>query len=159
MKRRGFTLIELLVVITIITVLIALLLPAIAKSRESARSTQCMSNLRQLNLGLLQFQTSHGFYAPYRMENNYFVNQYGVVRPRWQWIWRRKPAESAKALFVRESRQESPVGGHIGENVSGDFSRGAGYPHAVQASQSAASRRRHDISRVRGGSRPPDRRA
>src|SRR5262249_6302921 len=75
--KRGFTLVELLVVITIIVVLMAILLPAVLKSREMARSTQCQSNLRQLNLGLLEFQTAQGFYAPYRMENNYFVNQYG----------------------------------------------------------------------------------
>lgn len=61
---RGFTLVELLVVIAIIGVLVALLLPAIQAARESARRQQCQSNLRQLSVGLANFESAKGAYPP-----------------------------------------------------------------------------------------------
>ena len=65
MKRRGFTLIELLVVLAIVSLLAALLFPAFARARERARSTTCLSNMRQLGLAVFQYAGDEDSRFPY----------------------------------------------------------------------------------------------
>lgn len=55
MTKRGFTLIELLVVIAIIAILAAILFPVFAKAREKARQTSCLSNTRQMAIGIMSY--------------------------------------------------------------------------------------------------------
>ncbi|MCX6884563.1 MAG: prepilin-type N-terminal cleavage/methylation domain-containing protein [Verrucomicrobia bacterium] len=85
-KRNAFTLIELLVVIAIIAILAAMMLPALNRARQKARSTACLNNTRQIGLGMVMYcgenrdslpQSSHiraswvGTLVPYTGTNVY----------------------------------------------------------------------------------------
>lgn len=62
--RRAFTLIELLVVIAIIAILAALIFPVFTKAKASARQTQCLSNLKQIGVGMALYMESYDDYYP-----------------------------------------------------------------------------------------------
>ena len=70
-KARGFTLIELLVVIAIIAILAAILFPVFAQAREKARQATCLSNLKQMSLGMRMYVEDYDeLYPPHRLGPN-----------------------------------------------------------------------------------------
>ncbi len=76
--NKGFTLIELLVVIAIISILAAILFPVFARARENARRSSCMSNLKQIGIGIMQYTQDYDE----RMPSNY-IQLSGVTYTRW----------------------------------------------------------------------------
>ena len=108
----AFTLIELLVVIAIIAILAALLLPALAAAREKARRTSCLSNLRQIGIGLESYCGDY---------NGYFPSWAAGGAPLFPWaetyvasISRRRPV-TGNASWIYE---EGLVGGRNDDGTS-----------------------------------------
>lgn len=64
MRKSGFTIIEVLVTVSVISLLCAILLPAVQRAREAARATQCRNQIRQLALALHMYHDTHSVLPP-----------------------------------------------------------------------------------------------
>jgi len=122
MKRSGFTLIELLVVIAIIAILAAILFPVFARAREKARQTSCLSNVKQLSLGLLMYVGDY--------DERFSVER--VVQPYYARPWYEAivPYVKNTNLFQCPSVERTAAWGGYGYNGYGTSgSNGLGYRH------------------------------
>jgi prepilin-type N-terminal cleavage/methylation domain-containing protein/prepilin-type processing-associated H-X9-DG protein len=131
-SRRGFTLIELLVVISIISILIGMLLPAVQKAREAAARISCTNNLKQIGLAMHNYAFDFERFPPSRqaeglatwavlilpyLEQSNLYNQWNIGLPYFQQnnIARMSPV---KGYFCpsRRSASDAP-----NASISGDF--------------------------------------
>ena len=79
MSKRAFTLVEMLVVIAIITLLASLLLPAVARTKETGRSAACLSNLHQIGIALQLYVQDDQNHLPVMFDKS--VDSIGTNRP------------------------------------------------------------------------------
>jgi len=101
-SRAAFTLIELLVVIAIIAVLAGILFPVLARAREKARQTACLSNVKQMGLALAMYVQDHGAYPAHHLRYP------GGLSVRW---WNAiEPYQPSPNLFKCPSVPEWEVG-------------------------------------------------
>ena len=98
-KTKGFTLIELLVVISIIAVLIAMLLPSLGKARDAARTSLCMSNLRQHSIGMATYSTD------FKNEIPQFPGSH-IATPSATMTWKRYMNDGSPTLLEISSERE-----------------------------------------------------
>ncbi|MGW8258170.1 MAG: DUF1559 family PulG-like putative transporter [Thermoguttaceae bacterium] len=94
--RRAFTIVELLVVIAIIGVLISMLLPAVQQAREAGRRAQCSTNIKQLGLAMMNYESQFG-YLPHCMGttgNQAYPNVNG-----YSWITKILPESGSLNLY------------------------------------------------------------
>jgi len=92
--NKAFSLIELLVVISIVAILIALLLPALGNARDAARTTLCLSNLRQAGIGTNIYITENNEYLPgpntsglHLNDGSSVLDAVGRNKPLINWDW------------------------------------------------------------------------
>ncbi len=120
--KKGFTLIELLVVIAIIAILAAILFPVFARARENARRTSCVSNLKQIGLGLMQYVQDYDEKLPTAYIVTTATPPDGMFWSGGAWFWQQIifPYVRSKQIYVCPSSTlntgSNPYYGNYGAN-------------------------------------------
>jgi prepilin-type N-terminal cleavage/methylation domain-containing protein/prepilin-type processing-associated H-X9-DG protein len=104
--RQGFTLVELLVVMAIIAILAAILFPVFAQAREAARKTMCLSNMRQIGMGMQMYVQDYDEMYPFAQGLRPDPTRpSGQVLVDWRW-------NLGEEKRVNSGVRPSPCGGH-----------------------------------------------
>jgi prepilin-type N-terminal cleavage/methylation domain-containing protein len=127
-RFRAFTLIELLVVIAIIAILAAILFPVFARARENARRASCMSNLKQMGLGIMQYTQDYDE----RMPPTYSYYGVGGTAPLVWWEDITQPYVKSYQICVCPSQSTPYTYNYARTGVSA-----LGYPDTLTTSYSA----------------------
>jgi prepilin-type N-terminal cleavage/methylation domain-containing protein/prepilin-type processing-associated H-X9-DG protein len=106
MRRKAFTLIELLVVIAIIAILASILFPVFARARENARRASCMSNLKQIALGVMQYTQDYDECFPRR--GNPDTDGDDPSQPNYGWADTLQPYLKSTQVFQCPSETNPP---------------------------------------------------
>jgi prepilin-type N-terminal cleavage/methylation domain-containing protein/prepilin-type processing-associated H-X9-DG protein len=120
-NRRAFTLIELLVVIAIIAILAAILFPVFAQAREKARQTSCLSNVKQIGLGVMMYCQDYDETMPI---GGYWVDAVGGPQES-RWYWDVEPYIKSRLIracpsnpFAKNIRSDNKWDSNFGINAN-----------------------------------------
>ena len=119
-RSDGFTLIELLIVIAIIAILASILFPVFARARENARRASCMSNQKQIGLGILQYSQDYDEKFPLR-----WVDDPGVVG----WVTLVQPYTKSAQIFQCPSEPKRPPASSTSDGYTDYCSNYAMFPN------------------------------
>lgn len=129
-KVKGFTLIELLVVIAIIAILAAILFPVFARAREQARKASCLSNLKQIGLGVMMYVQDY--------DETYPIGRFESPQPNGislsYWFTVIDPYVKNKQVFVCPTAGRvgaTNASGGYGWNIRGTLAAGNGFGYYI----------------------------
>ncbi len=125
-NKKAFTLIELLVVISIISLLIAILLPALSKAKEAADSVKCLSNYRQIGVSLHAYAGDYHDTLPPSRDGLSLTPPSGGDEWNWNWITKIRPyVNGAPNLLI------CPTGHNRNETKIGPFGAGNSWINGI----------------------------
>jgi prepilin-type N-terminal cleavage/methylation domain-containing protein/prepilin-type processing-associated H-X9-DG protein len=121
-RTAGFTLIELLVVIAIIAILAAILFPVFAKARQKANQATCLSNVKQIQLGLLMYASDNSSKYPTFQWNGWY--------PQW-WVTVAPYVNNTQIFLCPEDQNTSKPNVELNFRGSGSYVNAYGYTYGM----------------------------